>query len=51
MTQKKDITDNDSKKKMPGAEKVTRELGKATSIDGAGILPLDNPLRPCYITL
>jgi len=33
MAQKKNTTDNDNKKKMPGAEEVARELGKATSID------------------
>ncbi len=33
MTQKKNTTDNDKKNKMPGAEEVARELGKATSID------------------
>jgi len=33
MAQKKNTTDQDNKKKMPGAEEVARELGKATSID------------------
>ena len=33
MAQKKNTTDKDNPKKMPGAEEVARELGKATSID------------------
>ena len=33
MTQKKNTTDQDNKKKMPSAEEVVRELGKAKSID------------------
>jgi len=33
MTQKKNTTNKDNRNKMPGAEEVARELGKATSID------------------
>ncbi len=33
MTHKKNTTDKDNPKKMPGAEEVARELGKAKSID------------------